>query len=367
LSTAQSDNRHMRHALRLAGRALGNAAPNPAVGCVIISANGRIVGRGWTQSGGRPHAETMALGQAGDEAQGSTAFVTLEPCAHHGQTPPCANALVRAGIVRVVVAIIDPDPRVSGAGLAHLESHGVAISHGVLEAEARALNSGFLKKITAGRPLVALKIAQSLDGRIADANGNSRWITSLEARRQGHLLRTQYDAIMVGIGTVLADDPLLTCRLAGLEKRSPVRVVLDSKLQLPRDSQLVRTAHLSPVIAFTLAKSGGEDLIANGIEIERFSAGENGFPEIAAVLTSLANRGITRLLVEGGPRVHASFLKSGEADLLHLFRAPMLIGAGAIPAIGSAWQADLVSAPRLRLVERISVGPDLFETFAFRT
>jgi diaminohydroxyphosphoribosylaminopyrimidine deaminase/5-amino-6-(5-phosphoribosylamino)uracil reductase len=355
----------MRHALRLAERALGNTAPNPAVGCVIVAGDGRIAGRGWTQPGGRPHAETVALAQAGGAAQGATAYVTLEPCAHHGKTPPCANALLEAGIARLVAATPDPDPRVSGAGFAHVEKHGIAVTRGVLEPEARALNAGFFKKIAASRPLVALKIAQTLDGDVADAGGNSRWITSAEARRHGHLLRTQYDAILVGIGTILADDPRLTCRLPGLERRSPVRVILDSKLQLPQDSQLARTARECPVLAFTLAQSGGDELIAQGVEIERFTAAENGFPAIGAVLTALARRGITRLLVEGGPRVHASFLKSGTPDLLHLFRAPMLMGAAGRASIGPAWQSDLISAPRLRLLERTVLGPDLLETFAF--
>lgn len=354
----------MRHALRLAERALGSTAPNPAVGCVIVR-DARVVGRGWTQPGGRPHAETMALAQAGSAARGATAYVTLEPCAHHGQTPPCANALAEAQLARVVAAVIDPDPRVSGAGFAYLEKHGIDVTRGVLESDARALNAGFFKRVTVSRPLVALKIAQTLDGRVADPHGNSRWITSAEARRHGHLLRTRYDAIMVGIGTVLADDPLLTCRLAGLERRSPLRVVLDSKLQLPPDSQLARTAREYPVTLFTLAQTGGGDLAAMGVGIERFREAENGFPAIGAILEALGGRGITRLLVEGGPRVHASFFKSGFADLLHLYRAPMFLGAAGKSAIGFNWQSDLISAPRLNLLERTPLGPDLCETFAF--
>jgi diaminohydroxyphosphoribosylaminopyrimidine deaminase / 5-amino-6-(5-phosphoribosylamino)uracil reductase len=354
----------MHHALRLAERALGTTAPNPAVGCVIVG-EGRLVGRGWTQPGGRPHAETVALAQAGSAARGATAYVTLEPCAHHGQTPPCANALEDAHVARVVAAMVDPDPRVAGAGFAHLEQCGIAVTRGVLEADAQALNGGFVRRVTESRPLVALKIAQTLDGCVADPNGNSRWITSAEARRHAHLLRTHYDAIMVGIGTVLADDPLLTCRLPGLERRSPIRVVLDSKLQLPPDSQLARTAQECPVMVFTLDQSGGGDLAAKGVAIERVRQVENGFPAIATVLDALARRGITRLLVEGGPRLLASIVKSGFADLLHLYRAPMLLGAAGQPAIGHAWQSDLTSAPRLRLLETTILGPDLLETFSF--
>ncbi len=354
----------MRHALRLAGRALGNAAPNPAVGCVIVK-DGRIAGRGWTQSGGRPHAEAVALAAAGTAAAGATAYVTLEPCAHHGQTPPCANALAEARIARVVAAVMDPDPRVSGAGFAFLEARGISVTRGVLEEEAAQLNAGFFHRITQARPLVALKIAQTLDGYVADPNGNSRWITSAEARRHGHLLRSQYDAILAGIGTVIADDPALTCRLPGLEPRSPVRVILDSRLQLPLDSRIVRTAREVPVIVFTLAQGGGDGLLEQGVTIERCSRAENGFPALSLVLHSLADRGITRLLVEGGPRVHASFLKSGSVDLLHLYRAPMLMGAAGRTAIGAAWHSDLISAPRLRLIERTAIGADLLETFTF--
>lgn len=354
----------MRHALRLAERALGSTAPNPAVGCVIVRED-RLVGRGWTQPGGRPHAEAVALAQAGSAAFGATAYVTLEPCAHHGQTPPCANALAEAQVARVVAAMMDPDPRVAGAGFAHLEQRGIAVTRGVLEADAQALNAGFVRRVTASRPLVALKIAQTLDGRVADPNGNSRWITSAEARRHGHLLRTHYDAIMIGIGTVLADDPLLTCRLPGLERRSPIRVVLDSKLRLPPDSQLVRTAQECPVMVFTRDQIGGGELAAKGVAIERVRQVENGIPAIATVLEALARHGITRLLVEGGPRLLASIVKSGFADLLHLYRAPMFLGAAGKPAIGHAWQSDLMSAPRLRLLETTMLGPDLLETFSF--
>src|SRR5882724_5724649 len=269
----EDDIGHMRHALRLAARALGHVAPNPAVGCVIVADDGCIVGRGQTQAGGRPHAETVALSQAGKLARGATAYVTLEPCAHHGQTPPCADALVAAGIARVVGATIDPDARVAGTGFARLESAGVKVTRGVLEAEARALNLGFFRRVTEGRPLVALKIAQSADGYVADAQGNSRWITSEAARRHGHLLRARHDAILVGVGTVLADDPALTCRLPGLEHRSPLRIVLDSHLRMPLTSKLVRTARDHPTIIFTTAPSGGDALAAQGVSIERVGVG----------------------------------------------------------------------------------------------
>jgi diaminohydroxyphosphoribosylaminopyrimidine deaminase/5-amino-6-(5-phosphoribosylamino)uracil reductase len=360
----EDDIGHMRHALRLATRALGHVAPNPAVGCVIVSGDGRIIGRGQTQAGGRPHAETVALSQAGSLARGATAYVTLEPCAHHGLTPPCTDALVAAGLARVVGAAVDPDARVSGSGFARLQSAGIIVTRGVLAAEARALNLGFFRRVADGRPMVALKIAQSADGYVADAKGNSRWITSEDARRHGHLLRARHDAILVGIGTVLADDPELTCRLPGLEHCSPLRIVLDSHLRTPVTSKLVLTARDHQTIIFTVAKIGGEALAAQGVSIERVKADEAGRPDIAAVLQVLGRSGLTRLLVEGGPAVHASFLGRGLVDMIHIYRAPPLIGAGGLPAIVTANPAELSTAARLKLLERLAFGPDILESFA---
>ena len=364
MNLREDDIRHMRHALRLATRALGNVAPNPAVGCVIVAADGRIVGRGQTQPGGRPHAETVALAQAGQLARGATAYVTLEPCAHHGVTPPCADALAAAQLARVVGATIDPDPRVAGSGFARLQSAGVEVTRGVLEAEARALNLGFFVRVAQGRPLVALKIAQSADGYVADAKGNSRWITSEGARRHGHLLRARHDAILVGIATVLADDPELTCRLPGLERRSPLRIVLDSHLRMPVASKLARTAHDHPTLLFTAAKTGGEALAAQGISIERIEADKDGRPDTAAVLQALGRSGLTRLLIEGGPTVHAAFLSRSLVDIIHVYRAPLLIGAGGRPAVATATPVDLSASPRLKLLERLTFGPDILESFA---
>ena len=358
----RDDVRHMRHALRLAERALGNVAPNPAVGCVIVSRSGHVVGRGWTQAGGRPHAETVALTQAGDAARGATAYVSLEPCAHQGLTPPCADALIAARVTRVVGAVVDPDPRVAGQGFTRLEAAGIAVTRGVLEKEAAALNAGFFDRISENRPLVALKVAQSADGFVADANGNSKWITSEQARRHGHLLRARYDAILIGIGTALADDPALTCRLPGLEKRSPVRVVLDSQLRLPPTSQLARTAAAHPTVVFTAAKEGGQELTSQGVEIRRMPGLAR--PALRDVLAMLAQRGITRLLVEGGPTVHGAFMQSRLVDLVHLYRAPIVIGAGGRPAVHMPQSVALSDAPRLHVIERQVLGPDVLESFS---
>jgi diaminohydroxyphosphoribosylaminopyrimidine deaminase/5-amino-6-(5-phosphoribosylamino)uracil reductase len=356
---------HMRHALALAERAVGTTAPNPAVGCVIVSEDGRVVGRGWTQDGGRPHAETVALAEAGDAARGAVAYVTLEPCAHHGQTPPCAEALVKAGVARVVAAVGDPDPRVAGKGLAMLRAAGIEVVTGVLEKEAAELNAGFFLRVKNNRPLVTLKIAQSLDGKTATVSGQSKWITGPEARRFGHLLRAKNDAILIGIETALADDPELTCRLPGLEDRSPVRVVLDTRLRLSENLKLVRTAKETPTIVFTVANGGGT-LVASGVDIVKVARDPRGRPDIGAVLAELARRGATRLLVEGGAGVHATFLDRGLADRLEVFRAPIVLGGSGRNAIDALAGLDLDEASRFVPTGYRRLGPDVLESFAAR-
>jgi diaminohydroxyphosphoribosylaminopyrimidine deaminase/5-amino-6-(5-phosphoribosylamino)uracil reductase len=351
----------MRHALRLAARAVGRSAPNPAVGCIIVSRSGHIAGRGWTQPGGRPHAETVALAQAGSLARGSTAYVTLEPCAHHGQTPPCADALVTAGIARAVCAVGDPDARVNGRGFARLEAAGVSVVRGVLEAEARALNAGFFHARLLKRPLVALKIAQSADGFVADQNGNSRWITSTIARQHGHLLRAHHEVILTGIGTVLADDPLLTCRLPGLEHRSPLRAVMDTKLRLPPSSQLVKTAQGTRVIVFTAERSGGEHLAARGVDIVRVDQDVHGRASLAGALEHLAPW--TRVLVEGGPTLNAALLNQGVVDLVYLYRAPIVLGEGSRSAVARLDDRRIGAAPPMKLLAREQLGPDVLECY----
>jgi diaminohydroxyphosphoribosylaminopyrimidine deaminase/5-amino-6-(5-phosphoribosylamino)uracil reductase len=356
---------HMRHALALAERALGIAAPNPAVGCVIVSPDGRVVGRGWTQKGGRPHAETIALAQAGEAARGGTAYVTLEPCAHHGQTPPCARALIESGVARVVASLEDPDPRVSGKGFAMLWDAGVEVTAGALEDEAAAINAGFFLAVREKRPLVTLKIAMSLDGKTATVSGQSKWITGAEARRFGHLLRAKHDAILIGIGTAFADDPELTCRLPGLEDRSPLRVVLDTRLRLPERSKLAQTARKIPTLLFTTAE-GGQALVERGVEVRKIAPDACGRPDVAAALAGLAERGVTRLLVEGGSGVHASFLDRGLCDRLELFRAPIALGGAGRNAIDALKTLDLDEAARFVSLGRRRLGPDVLESFEAR-
>ena len=345
----------MQHALRLAARGLGRVAPNPAVGCVIVSKDGHIVGRGWTAPGGRPHAETIALNQAGKAARGATAYVSLEPCAHYGKTPPCADALIAARVARVVGAVRDPDPRTSGQGFEKLKQAGIEVIEGVLADEAKALNEGFFKRVTLGRPLIALKIAQSADGKVTNGPGKDKWITGERARRHGQRLRAQHDAIMVGIGTVLADDPALTCRISGLEDRSPIRIVLDSKLRLPVKSKLAQSARDVPLIDFTCA-NGGSELENLGVEIVRVKADANGKPDLGEVIRALAARGLTRLLVEGGPTLQAALIAAHLADRLYLYQAPNMVGATGLAA------PDLRGVTRER-VERLALGADVLESF----
>ena len=357
-----TDLQHMRHALALAGRALGMVAPNPAVGCVMVTHEGHVAGRGWTGRGGRPHAETIALAQAGAAARGATAYVTLEPCSHHGQTPPCATALMEAGVTRVVAAVEDPDPRVRGKGFAALRDADIEVVTGVCAKQAAELNAGFFKRVREGRPLVTLKIAQSIDGKTATATGESKWITGEAARAYGHLLRARFDAILIGIGTALADDPQLTCRLPGLEDRSPLRVVLDTRLKLSDWSKLA-SAGETPTLVYTTADGGGA-LAACGVEVVKIARDARGRPDLAAVLADLGRRGITRLLVEGGATVHSSFLDRGLADRLEIFRSPLVLGAAGHNGIDSLAALTLGEAPRFRPMGRRSFGADLLESFA---
>ena len=358
----------MRAALALAARGLGRVWPNPAVGCVLVRPDGSVLARGWTQAGGRPHAEAEALARAGAAARGATAYVSLEPCAHHGKTPPCADALVAAGIARAVVALEDPDPRVAGQGIAKLRDNGIAVETGLLAAEAADLNQGFLLRVTANRPLVALKLATTLDGRIATASGESRWITGEPARARAHLLRAEHDAIMVGEATALADDPELTCRIPGLEDRSPVRVVLAGGRGLPATAKLARTARRQPT--WLLCRSGdgarAQPLAAEGVQVIEIPGAAAGGIDLAAALAALAGRGITRLLVEGGGRLAAAFLAADLVDRLYWLRAPGLIGGDGIPAVAALGLDKLAASPRFRRTGLAPLGEDVMETYSRR-
>ena len=361
-----NDQRHMRVALALARRGLGNVWPNPAVGCVIVDASGRVAGRGWTQPGGRPHAETEALRQSGDRAVGGTAYVTLEPCSHHGQTPPCAEALIGARLKRIVVACIDPDPRVSGNGIRMLEAAGLSVTTGVCRDEAHDLNEGFFHRILDQRPMVTLKFATTLDGRIATHRGDSRWITGPQSRQLAHVLRATHDGILVGVGTANADNPELTCRLPGLGYRSPVRIVLDGRLRLSLTAKLVSDARRVPTWVIALpgaAIDRRRAYIECGVEIIEVEANQADQPSIKKAMAELASHGITRLLVEGGSWIAAAMLRADVVDRIVWFRAPSMIGGDGIPAVqgfGVDRIADLARFVRVGLQE---AGDDVVEMY----
>lgn len=359
------DREWMTAALALARRGVGNVSPNPSVGCVIVR-DGHIIGRGWTQPGGRPHAETVALDQAGSAAKGATAYVTLEPCAHHGKTPPCAEALIAAGVTKVVTALSDPDPRVAGGGHQMLRNAGIDVVEGVLEDEARALNAGFLSRITANRPHVTVKIAASLDSRVATESGESKWITGGDARIFGHRLRASADAIMVGIGTVLADDPSLTCRIPGLEAHSPIRIICDGGLRTPVDRMLVATAKSIPTWIF--CASGADpgrvrELENHGVRVETVEKNQEGRVHLGKTMAFMAGEGITRILIEGGPTLATSAIKHDLADEIVCFRAPKIIGGDGLPAVSPMGISELARAKQFKLSEIRELGEDLVETY----
>jgi diaminohydroxyphosphoribosylaminopyrimidine deaminase/5-amino-6-(5-phosphoribosylamino)uracil reductase len=364
-TTQQTDLQAMRAALALARRGLGTVWPNPAVGCIIVH-NGKIVGRGWTQPGGRPHAETEALARAGAAARGATAYVTLEPCCHHGRTPPCADALIAAGVRRVVAAVEDPDPRVAGGGLARLRAAGLVVETGLCATEAAEINAGFFQRVRFGRPLVTLKLATSLDGRIATSSGESQWITGPPARERGHLLRATHDAILVGTETVLADDPQLTCRLPGLADKSPVRVALDARLRLPLTARLVVEARLIPTWVVTLSGAAAarqQALRDAGVVVAAAAADSEGHIDLAMALGLLGERGVTRVLVEGGGRLAAALLRQRLVDRLAWFHAPILLGGDGVPAVAELGLDTLAEAPGFERLSTETVGDDVLTMF----
>ena len=339
----------------------------------MIVAGGEVAAEAATADGGRPHAEEQALDRAGPRARGATVYVSLEPCSHHGQTPPCADALVAAGVARVVAAMVDPDERVSGQGLTRLRDAGVVVESGLLGDEAVQLNRGFLNRITLGRPMVTLKLAATLDGRIATHNGDSQWITDEDARAAAHGLRASHDAVAVGNGTAATDDPHLTCRLPGLPLRPSVRIVFDSRLQLSLTRQLITTARTVPTWIVTLAETVDESAVERaealrelGVVLIPTSAGESGRISIAEALQALGEAGLTRLMVEGGGKLAASFLAEGLVDEIALFRGSSIIGGDGIPAIAGLGLDRVADAPRFHLTDSRKLGVDMFEAYSLR-
>ena len=347
-----ADQRFMQLALSLGRRGLGNTWPNPAVGAVVVR-DGVIVGRGWTQPGGRPHAEPEALARAGGAARGATLYVTLEPCSHFGKSPPCADAVIASGIARVVSAIEDPNPDVAGQGHARLRAAGITVDIGTCGAEAARDHAGHFRRVRDKRPHVILKLAVSPDDKIAAAGHRPVAITGEAAKARVHLLRAQCDAILVGIGTVLSDNPTLTCRLPGMEARSPVRVVLDRALRMPGTSKLVHSARQTPLWVMTSNLSeapAAMKLGAAGAQVIRVptTATPPGL-DLATVLHALAEKGITRLLVEGGARVASSFVGAGLADEIWLLRGANAVGADGVPALDALPLSAITRSPALKL------------------
>ncbi|WP_296424044.1 bifunctional diaminohydroxyphosphoribosylaminopyrimidine deaminase/5-amino-6-(5-phosphoribosylamino)uracil reductase RibD [Yoonia sp.] len=346
----------MALALTLGRRGMGRVWPNPAVGCVIVK-DGVIVGRGQTADGGRPHAETLALAQAGPAARGATAYVTLEPCAHHGRTPPCATALIAAKVARVVIAAGDPDPRVAGRGITMLRDAGIDVDTNVLGDAAARDHAGFLLRVTQNRPFVTLKLAGTLDGRIATAAGESQWITGPDARRAVHMMRARHDAVLVGAGTVRADDPALTVRGMGLT-RQPVRVVMSRAMKIPATGQLANSARETPV---WLCHGQGANVTAWTLKgaVSLPCTVTAGQVDPVAAMQVLAAQGITRVFCEGGGMVAASLLSAGLVDALVVFTAGIVIGAEGTPALSAMGIDRLAAAPRFELDQVRAVGGDI--------
>jgi diaminohydroxyphosphoribosylaminopyrimidine deaminase/5-amino-6-(5-phosphoribosylamino)uracil reductase len=354
----------MRAALALARRGLGETAPNPSVGCVIVR-DGQVIGRGRTAAGGRPHAEVAALAAAGAAARGATAYVTLEPCSFTGRTPPCTGALLAAGIARVVIGARDPNPKVNGAGIAQLREAGLAVTEGVLREACESVISGFAMLCTQGRPLLRLKLASTLDGRIATAGRESQWLTGEPARRAAHAMRGRHDAVLVGVGTVLSDDPELTCRIEGFRTAPLVRIVMDSHLRTPLMSKLLRGAAATPL--WLLHRDGADPARkvalaqagARLLEVPDSAAGV----DLTAALRLLGRAGITRILCEGGGTLAAGLLRAGLVDRLAWFHAPGIMGGDGWPAAQAFGITKLADMPHFIPVARELWGDDMLSTF----
>jgi diaminohydroxyphosphoribosylaminopyrimidine deaminase/5-amino-6-(5-phosphoribosylamino)uracil reductase len=356
------DLRYMQLALALGRRGLGNAFPNPAVGAVIVK-DGVIVGRGWTQPGGRPHAEVVALNQAKRKAKGATLYCTLEPCSHDGKTPPCADAIIKAGIVRVVSALEDPNPEVAGQGHARLRDKGIAVDVGLCAEEARRAHGGHIARIEKARPFVTLKLALSKDNKAGLAGRKQVAITGEAARDRVHMMRAQSDAILVGIGTVLSDNPQLTCRLPGMFERSPVRIVLDAKLRVPMSATVISTLRETPTWVFASNKAApiAEDILQQkGAKVFRVDETQ-GRLDLDEVMKVLSEQGITRLMVEGGPTIAAAFVLADLVDEAVLLRSSKEIGEGGIAALEGMKLEALTGKMKLRSTGQ--VGTDTLETY----
>lgn len=359
---AGDDARWMAAALSLARRGLGRTAPNPPVGAILVSPEGHVLARGWTQPGGRPHAERIALDAADAAAKGATLYVTLEPCSHFGRTPPCADAVIEAGVARVVVAVADPDPRVCGRGLERLRAAGIEVALGVGEVEARRLAAGHVSRVTRGRPHVTLKLAVSADGKIASEEGRPVAITGEASRARVHMMRAESDAILVGVGTVLADDPELTCRLPGMADRSPIRIVLDGSLRTPPTAKLVATARDTPTwiaCGEDAPKEAAARLASFGVDVLRVGQAEDRL-DLLGALEEFGSRGVTRLMVEGGAAVASSLLMADLVDEAVILTGRAALGPAAIAAPDLGVLDDL---SRFSASVAVEIGGDIWRAY----
>jgi len=355
------DTHYMAQAIRIARRGLGLAWPNPSVGAIVVMPSGEIAGRGWTAPAGRPHAEAIALVRAGSRAEGSTLYVTLEPCAHGGgRGAPCVNVIIEAKVKRVVIGIGDPDPRTAGRGIERLKTAGIDVTLGVGAAEAQSVTLGHLMRVREGRPAVTLKLAVGADGRIPRGDGEPVWITGPAARAHGHLLRAINDAIIVGRGTVLADDPSLTCRLPGMKSHSPVRVVLDRGLRTPPSARLFedREVPIWLLCAAEEAQTHSKRLLDRGAEILPVPVEDCGMLDVREALEILAHHGMTRVLVEGGPSVAQSFLDAHLVDEAVIYTGPKSVGDEGVTPFGGEGLDRLVKNSHFTRIATRSFGPD---------
>lgn len=360
------DSHFMRHAIAIANMAIGTTAPNPTVGCVIVKDN-KIIASAHTARNGRPHAETLALLDAGDAAKGATAYVTLEPCSHYGQTAPCATSLIKAGIKRVVIATTDPFPEVNGNGIRMLQDARIEVVTSICENEAKQQNEGFFSVQQKGRPFITLKTATSLDGKIALQNGTSKWVTGEESRNYVHLMRSKHDAVITGIATIMADNPTLNCRLPGMEDRNPVRVALDTNLSIPIDSQLVQTAKNIPCWIITIKETLAAQpdklkmLEQAGVKIIAVRTAGNGKVCMEDAMVKIAENGINSAMIEAGSAINTAALRFGLIDRIAWFRAPLIIGKEGLPAFGDIQLETLIDAGKFTIVSCKNIGNDTLE------
>lgn len=356
----------MRSALSLAKRGIGCCSPNPSVGCLILDRSNNLIGMGRTSDKGRPHAEMNALNSLTASAKGATAIVTLEPCAHKDTSPSCAELLINAGIKHVVISVLDPDIRTNGKGVKLLKKSGVKVSLGLLEEKSLDINAGFIFRLKYNRPLVSLKIASSLDGKIATANGNSKWITGELSRMHGHSLRANHDVILVGINTVLKDDPKLNCRIRGLEKYSPVRVIVDSSLSIPLTSNVIKNLDKIPTIIWTKKNINSpkkKKLIDMGVEIIELEKIDNKLNLIEG-LTYLSEKGYNKVLVEGGSEISASLMANNLIDKVFLYRSGIFIGGDGLSGIASYNINNLDLIKRYKLLKTRVLDDDVLEEWS---